>query len=997
MHLWPVCPPQKFTVAPRSTDLPELEINDNEIKQILPLPSSNALIYLHPARVSIYNFKPLALVEAHERSKESIDEFGVNRFIATSTSLTEPVKAFLSEREVDCQAWPQGKVVFYVVTDKNYVLAYQILKNSTSLTIFQEYGIPIVNPIELRDNINHDYDNDSDDDTLTVFEKNNSSKIIQNGYTVTKARGFLNFLSSNNENLEEIPVKKLELRLKIVLKFDFEIVSILGFKRFSKEGDGKFEENLLVLFPHGLQILNLVDFKLNKNSLIKIENCKQICICNGLLLVISESKEDNSITVNEIDAENQTATTTTILNKSGLISSFEFNGKVTLVFEDHLDFFDPKLKKITYSWSTTMKIKICKQLNEKTLAIVSKNNNLHFFSNLGNLLFSTNSDDELLEKNLDYSDIMCLDQSLLTVASTGDFEFWQLWKESQQTFSDFRASKPHVLHDKNNDIIVFSPSADISIHHDAFQNIKLPTKTLNNLLTMVRINASLKLLSTYISNKNMLLLQNLETNIWYHFRNITILDMHWLGNTYLLCHLAREDGTRALQCFRFPLQGIKADELSTYSIWEFDIPEQLTVFSVHVNTLFRYKLLKIKPKENVSIEVQTEKFFKTAEIILVTNSQIMIIDVISVVHPSGINIIKKFHQYASVTIPTDVNVKHIEWITNYRDGLLFLSDHKIFKIGKLNAEEWQSVILLNNIERIVDVLNDEVFLIQKNECVVYKLESLWEDKKASLTIPLEENLYPISISPETATIYSLKCVFNSTFSRLLVKHEIYLDKVITAELDEGVDPEEITLEYKSLKHYKFALEKILSSKVLMNQPLDGILALVKLCDNVEGSTATPRKHTDLLEIISNCLRKMETKYWNKIFSGLEMTPRDLLAFCLEGNEAKIMGVLLLVFINYDDSELVQDLRMDENQSQAPIPEEEEVSQFRSEHSVLSLVKDEELMLRILRLLVTSAANATDSSKASESWDMCFQLIRLLSELDRQNNTDLVEKAMTMFQ
>ncbi|CAI4635277.1 BAM_G0035260.mRNA.1.CDS.1 [Saccharomyces cerevisiae] len=44
------------------------------------------------------------------------------------------------------------------------------------------------------------------------------------------------------------------------------------------------------------------------------------------------------------------------------------------------------------------------------------------------------------------------------------------------------------------------------------------------------------------------------------------------------------------------------------------------------------------------------------------------------------------------------------------------------------------------------------------------------------------------------------------------------------------------------------------------------------------------------------------------------------------------------------------------------------------------------MLKVLELLVTSAANATDPIKATDSWDMCFQLIRLLKELDRENNT-----------
>lgn len=49
-----------------------------------------------------------------------------------------------------------------------------------------------------------EYDYNNDDDTLTVFDKNSSSRIIQNGFGITKEKGFLHFLS-NQENIDELP------------------------------------------------------------------------------------------------------------------------------------------------------------------------------------------------------------------------------------------------------------------------------------------------------------------------------------------------------------------------------------------------------------------------------------------------------------------------------------------------------------------------------------------------------------------------------------------------------------------------------------------------------------------------------------------------------------------------------------------------------------------------------------------------------------------------
>lgn len=306
MHLWPISPPQLLKIPPRNTKLDNGPINDDDILQSMALPQANVLIILTPTRVLIYNFKPMALVASHERTTASLKEFGENRSMKRSAPYNDIIEGLISKKDSQYLLWHQGKLVFYVMTDKNFLLTYQILKNCTNEIIFKEYGIPVIEPLLLNEEEMNsgDYDFSTDDDTLTVFDKNNSSKVIQNGFGITKEKGFLHFLS-NQENIDELPVKKLELRLKVVLKFDYEIIDMIGIKTFSKVGDGRYEEVLIVLFPHGLQLLTILDFKVSKSSLVEVKNGVKTIVCNKQLMVLSHDPEEKQTIVSIIDIDKQ--------------------------------------------------------------------------------------------------------------------------------------------------------------------------------------------------------------------------------------------------------------------------------------------------------------------------------------------------------------------------------------------------------------------------------------------------------------------------------------------------------------------------------------------------------------------------------------------------------------------------------------------------------------------------------------------------------------------
>lgn len=968
-HLWPLQPPQNSRINSSIIDLPELKNDD--ILQMETLAQVNVLVMLTPARVLVYNLKPMALVASHERTVESIAEFGPNKFLTKSHILEEPVEGLIPEEEFGNLIGYHGKIVFHVATKKNSLLTYQILKNCNSMATFKEYGIPVVDLSHLRDDIRQEYDEYLDDDTLTVFEKDKSSKVIQNGYCVTKETGFLQFLANSQDSSDELPLKKLELRLKVVLKFDYPVLDMIGYKRLS-DAEGKAEESLLILFPHGLQQLAMVDFKLKDTYLIELIDGRKICIAHGQVVVVSQD-DDLSTIVYCLDISNQKHRISELRIGEKLVNCFEINGKVALVFTQSIFYYDPLTNKIDWKWKIDSQIRVCGKLTEDIILVITQMGSIGFYSSGGNLLFRTASDDDDQDNNghesCDYSDFVCVDKALIIATHNGDYELWSLWEELSQTFSDNRFQRGYVLQNGNNDIIIYSPSADTSMGQDFMNTIKFPTRTINNCVSLVKVNPTFKMLAAYVANKGILLLQNMETNSWYSFKEITIIDLHWLGSTYLVCHIKQEDSTHVVQCFRFPLQDLDTSEIEKYCQWNYELPSHERLQSLHVNTAVRYRLIRIKARDGEEIDKHGEKFFHTADIILVTSHQIIVFAVISIMHHSGLNVIKKFHEQMRVEIPL---TGKIDWITNYKEGLMYLSENKIVKVDKEDGG-WKSQVVLRDVERVIDLVGDDVFFVQSQNIIIYRIEALYESLPALLSTPMDDDFYPVSLTPESATIHGFHCIFQPNYVKLVVKHKIYLDQMIKAKIALGVSVEDIMIEYASLRHYNFALEKILSTSILTNEPLDGILPLVKLCDN-EGTPASG--HSGMLEIISNCLRKIETKHWNILFSKLQMTPKDLLARCLEGKDAKILGVLLLVFLNYNDTEFMEDLRGDDD-------------------SVADVIRDQDMMLSVLRLLVMSAANATDSTLAAESWDMCFQLMRLIKALDKGNNVHLAQQALQM--
>lgn len=1012
MLLLPFNPPKQFFLPPRSSKLTDDSIDDNNIIDIITLPQANITVLLTSSRVLVYNLKPMALVAVQERTQSSIDEFGSNKSIKQSTAIQNPADGFSLNTETNEHIMLQEKLMFYVITEKNFLLTYQILKNSTPRNTFRDYGLPVFDYTAGEEDINEDYDHNLDDDVLTVFDKQKSSKIIQNGLVANKEKSFFQVLMNNQDNIDEMPIKRVELRLKIVLKFDFSILDILGYKKVTSLEDGKYEENLIILHQDGLQLLGLVDFKLVDSKLIKLSHGFKICTCKDKIIVVSYDKDTQQTSMINIDIEKLSSSSLTLSENTALISAFQTKFGISLIYEKKIILFDPSSNKVTYQFCVPFSVKICNYVNEDVFVFITTQNCIYFYTRYGNHLFSTDydKDDNSSFPLFDYSNYAYTHDLLITTTTDGKYHIWQLWQESNQKQFNLRNTSALILH-KDNDIMIYFPQGDSPLGSDIFPTIKLPTKSLNNYISHISPNGNLKLLAVFIANKNLLLIHNLETNVWFNYPDMIIIDIQWLSNNYLIVQTKSEEGDVFIRCIHVPLQGAENMSISDMITWEYRVPSSVKIHSFYVNTLSIYKPLKIKLKDSNMNFVQYEKYYKTGEITVITDTDIVIFDVISSISSSGVNILKRIFEYAKIGISDDPALNNIEWAMSFKEGILLYADKKIYKFIKLSNDKWQRIELLHNIERIIDILQNKIFLVESKRYLAYDLDDLWEEKEEILAVNINEDGYPVSVSPDSAILHTLESIFNKKFSKLNIKHDIYLDKLIMAQLDSGVSLEDISSNFHTLKHYKFALEKILSTKILKDEDLTQILQLVKSCYiSIEESRKHP--YGCMLEIISNCLRKIEIQYWDKLFFELKMTPRDLLGLCIEGNEAKVLGVLLLVFLNYNETDLIKDLKErekgEDNNKLGDIDENEEYGEAETnaeteittgsesrtrDTSVGKALTDDELMLRVLNVLVTSAASTDEPNLASDAWDMCFQLVRFLKELDRQNNTNLVQKAI----
>ncbi|CUS22860.1 LAQU0S07e01750g1_1 [Lachancea quebecensis] len=995
MLIGPLKPPQFSKVPFVKPTENSGAANDEETLQTVLLPHSNCMVVLTTRQVLIYNYKPMALVATNTRSIESFEEYGENKAVFADAANSDLFCGIVPDAGSTYAGLHQRKTTFYVVSERNFVFVFQVLLGSSPATILKETGIPIVDIQSIDPYFGQELvDNSDESDALTVFDKFDTHKVIQNGYAVEKQQGFLHFLTGSSDNVDEIPIKRIELRLRIILKFEHNILDFAGLCEVSMEDNGDHKEYLLVLFPHGLQILELQNFKLKDTSLIKVTDGLKLLQHKDSLCVVSQIS--GQIIINRLDLGEKIVHSDKLSfdTESPLIDAFSRKDALVLVFKTEVVSYNFKDDKVIKRYKALSEINSCEPVTQEASIILTKNG-ISFLTEFCNYIFSTldndNNDNEL-DDFANFTSFISLGGTLVCTSRDGRVAKWDLWVEASSPFSDMRYPKPFILLNDFNDIMLFSPTPESS-RNVPFQIIKLPTQTINNYVPLLKANGPVTMLAAYVSNKNILLIHNLVSNEWHSFPDMIVLEMNWFGSDLLLCHVLDEERNELLKCYHMPPQVGPIPDLGAQILWEYAIPSSSILRSVHVNTLSKYRLLKVTSKNPDDDDI--ESMFKIAEIVLQNSvGELRVIDVISKINADGSSKVKLFHQLPVQKL-TESFAEAFDWVLGFNGGFLSYSLGSIVKWNKQgDSEEWSSEIVLDKVERMLDVVDTKAYFVQEDSVLVFSLDDLWNKKGPIAKVAVNENDYPVAISYNAAIIHSVQFVFTRNLCKVVPHQTMYLDQVINHLLQSGASSQDIDARYHSLNHYKFSLEKILSSKVLTNEPLQSIVELINYYD--QGP-----KFSGRLEIISNCLRKIEVEHWDYLFKEIKLTPRDLLVQCVEQDEAKALGVLLMVFLNYDGgkrgdhpevkpiSKPKRNKRNKNRRANTNHPHSGNVS------SVSTIFNDEELMVQVLKILVNAAASSTEPEQAREFWDLSFQLVRFIHALDIENKTSLVEDAMKL--
>ncbi|KAL6948909.1 hypothetical protein ACO0QE_001388 [Hanseniaspora vineae] len=1085
MHIWPIFAPQTFELpqtfrknsvakphenedeareenALALEDHQQVNIDGEAILETVTITDTNLIIFLTQSRILLYNAKPIAPVSVYQRSRESLSKFGPNKFMRYNNP-HHRMNGLNDGIEISVY---RNKIIIYVVTESSFLLVFHVNSSMNSFTVYKDYGIEPnlynesfpsveawVNQI-LNEHISVEGNSlasavaDSiDTEVLTVFDQNNGTRVIQNGYIINKEKNFLQLMKSlmqiKEDFSEEMPIRMGDILLKKVLKFDHKIVDLFGLQG-KPINNSMFnrQEHLCLLFENELHFLTLENYKLIKNEVIKLANSLRLVFNGSDLFVIStndDARLKGSLSINVIKKPEKTVYTKEVKNslpKESLLNVFNFGERyLILLFETEVVYFDTVKNEIYQTVKLHLNVLLRDQedkvvtggfLTNDLMLLITKKGEFQLYSKWGNLLTQINLFKLSDVEHEEYTGFSFIDNLIVLTTKNGVFQIMQCWKEIfNKSFTNFRALSQYVLfNSQTNDLLIYQPTNCKNSVKPA-RIIKLPTKFFNNSIGKVEINGDLSIMATYVSNKKVLLMTDLQKfSNWEIFSSLEIMDMNWLGSNYLICYMNDElenGGGKIIRCHDFNMvlehsttEKPNVRSLSDGKIWTYRINKGDTLLHWNSNTLFKYTVVRKKSTNEV--------LYKTGEINILLqdsdqNVRLETIDILSKTHYSKENQIQSFVKHTiDLSAMTQFKFFHIKWIYRYnlKGVLIYTNDdeiHKIFEVPATCDSDvpcFKSVKLLSKVERVVDILENNIVLVKDQRLLIFDLHDFElytdtateedEDSKVASIVSnvISEEEYPIMISKNFSVFQSLQCFYQKGTNFQLQLHDgIILNQIVDSYLNsKKIDPLAITEKFCTSKYYMFALEKILSSKVVVKKNFADILELIDLYDS-KCSEEGSKRNEKRLYIISNCLRKIEANRWSFLFDNSDITPKKLLSDCIQLNNGKLLGALLMVFLSYEDVE---------SQSSTPIPigttetsEPDGVatkSTSKIDNNKTESIINGTLIKQVLDVLIENAVNsASAAAAAQEHWSMAFQLIRFLKIYDKENLTDFTKQAL----
>lgn len=788
-----------------------------------------------------------------------------------------------------------------IQTDKDFLLVYALLK-----------------PINAN----------SDSEVLSVFHQN-SSNLLQNGLVSEKQGQF--FQSAE----VEVPIWKFQLRFRLFLKISHGIVAYEPLDQYE----------LLLVTKSSVQLLNLdsdgnvtVDLKLDDD--VKVSGIIHspwspdlfvFTLSNGHSLLMS--KEDkNFIKLDE--PEDLKSITLGSINGSFKLLAALIGDK--LVYYNYEIKQKIKEKSLSHYGKPT---KLKWSHNGDALLVLFEQGNWVILSTFGTVNFSS--------KDHDYNVNWLQSIKDLDVTShTNDL----LLHDGEQIFSVQLIKSTYLNNQINHNIrrpvLMNGPHLHIYTGHEMHTSsalhkptnwniIKIPFEHYHQLPNIDNVSISQDAKFLAVSNKRALLIYYFVDNEWSFYVNdfnaeLEIGHISWFEGVNLLILTNKSTFNSELVIFDFRRFSSKDNFNSDAIIFKYD-------FSTDIKLLNSFgKDIIVYTANNKFYHFKIETVGASFKIDLI---RILALDKIFTENDNFRSIIK-------VKSHTDEN-----------NDLLLLNNGEVIYLKYKDNNYFEKHLLLDKIEYIYKITDEEYYLYNGESLLLIKnLSELLETRdpaKAILKIPVEQ--YPILLALEKGLLVTVE---NSLIQRKTIeinnfisKNSIFLHDLIRFELSTN-DEATVFEKYSKYRNFQYSLELLLYQTIVSDQDLSKISKLIKINPIYE------------LNVVSKCLRKIEVRYWSGLFEQLNLTPQVLLDSSIEKKQFKTLGILIIIFLNYENDD-----------------EESDVSESSGYK-----ITDEKQIISILKLIFENAEND------DELWETGFELLRFLKLLDPSGK--LLERGLT---
>jgi len=756
----------------------------------------------------------------------------------------------------------------------------------------------------------------SDSELLSVYHQN-SGNLLQNGL-VTEKQAHI-FQSAEVER----PIWKFQLRFRLFLKISNGIVDYQPLSGFQ----------MLLVTKTSVQLLDLngdnnksVDLKLGEAKVVKIihspctpelfylllDNGKSVLMSkDGFNFILLEELSE-LVNVKQGSINDSFKLLVALIGTTLVYYNYEISGKIK---EKDLSSYGEASK---LEWSKSGDV----------LYVLFKNGNWLLLSTFGSINFSSKDHDYQTNwlgsiQDLDIS----FDTNQLILSDGSKIFSLQLIKSTYL--------KNQINHNIRRPVLLSGPLLHIYTGHEMntsslnkptnWNIIKIPFEYYYQLSNIDNVSISQDAKFLAIANKRALLIYYFIDNEWSFYVNdfnadLEIGHISWFEGVNLLILTNKSKFNSELVIFDFRRFNSKDNFNSDSIIFKYDFNTDI-------------KLLNSFGKD-IIIYTTNNKFYHFK---IETVGSSFKIDLVRILALDKIfNLNANFRSVIKVKSHSDEN-----------NDLLVLNNGEVIYLKYKDNKYFEKYLLLDKVEYIYKI-NDEEYYLYNGESVllIKNLSDLIKTKDPSTSIlKISVENYPILLVLEKGLLVTLEnsLIQKKTMeiNQLTSKNSIFLHDLIRFEL-RTMDEVKVFEKYNKYKNFQYSLELLLYQTIVNDQDLTKIVKLIKVNPIFE------------LNIVSKCLRKIEVKYWSKLFKHLDITPQDLLNSTIEKKQFKTLGILIIIFLNYEN---------DDNDNEDGSSKDG----FK--------ITDEGQIISILKLIYENAEND------DELWETGFELIRFLKILD----------------